>query len=182
MPSNARHIRNFPWATKRTINGIVLHGSWTTSNMRNFSYSDIHRIHVKEKNYKDVGYHFIINRVPFKNTSDKWPENFIEVGRPLNQAGAHAVGVNRTTIGICLIGGKPEKLEYKDQWEDNYLFEQLSTTAKLVSELQHYFPSIQYCLGHREVQNNRTCPGMKFPFEFDRRALPAKHEDEPQHV
>jgi N-acetylmuramoyl-L-alanine amidase len=169
MANLERHIRNFSWHTYRNITGIVLHGSYTTSKQRSFSWANIERIHTQEKGYNECGYHFVINRKPFKNSDPTHWENYVETGRPLNKNGAHCIPVNKTSIGICLIGGRPETIETPNQWEDNYTIMQKTVAIILIRSLTNYFPSIKYCKGHREMQDNRTCPGVKFAFEFDRR-------------
>ena len=54
---------------------------------------DIIRAWHLARGFRDVGYHFIIRR-----------DGEIELGRPMNEIGAHCAGYNKESIGTCLIG------------------------------------------------------------------------------
>jgi rare lipoprotein A len=65
------------------------------SNSPDWNIQRIRQIHIKEKGFKDVGYHFLIRK-----------SGNIEIGRPLSRNGAHAkYPIDRNNyIGICLTG------------------------------------------------------------------------------
>jgi hypothetical protein len=49
--------------------------------------------HVKERNFIDVGYHYFIRK-----------SGQIEKGREIEIVGAHCLGVNGRSVGVCLSG------------------------------------------------------------------------------
>ena len=81
------------------------------------------------RGWKDIGYHAILLNGYRKNstTLDRGANGLLEIGRPLQIAGAHCFGANANSIGICLIGKTyftPEQY-YKlrqliDVWRDLY--------------------------------------------------------------
>lgn len=76
----------------RKITEIILHTSATPEG-KDFKAADIDRWH-KEKGWKCIGYNFVIDL-----------DGKIEYGRPLYMSGAHTIGHNANSIGICYIGG-----------------------------------------------------------------------------
>jgi len=97
--------------------------------------------------WKDVGYHFIIER-----------SGRVVAGRPANEPGAHtqAAGMNHKSLGIALIGN----LE-----KHRPAAEQLTAVRALVKRLSaEYAIPPERVLGHREVAGASTlCPGKFFP-------------------
>lgn len=84
------------------------------------------------------GYHFIIRR-----------DSKIEIGRPLEEIGAHCKGHNTGSIGICVVGRK--KFDPK----------QIATLLKKVNDLRAMFKiPIDKVYGHYEFEPNKTCPNM----------------------
>ena len=78
---------------------IVLHCSDSDSSFLD-NISEIRKIHIEQRKFRDVGYHFFIRK-----------NGAIEKGRGENEEGAHTKGFNldtedRVTIGICLHGKK----------------------------------------------------------------------------
>ena len=76
----------------RKINEIIVHCSATPEG-KDFHASDIDRWH-KAQGWKCIGYNYVIDL-----------DGTVEPGRPLNEIGAHTVGHNSNSIGICYIGG-----------------------------------------------------------------------------
>jgi N-acetylmuramoyl-L-alanine amidase len=76
----------------RKINEIIVHCAATREG-RAFTVEDITRWH-KARGFATIGYHYVIYR-----------DGSIHKGRPLEQIGAHCVGHNKHSIGICYIGG-----------------------------------------------------------------------------
>jgi len=130
------------------------------------SASEIRRWHLA-KGWKDIGYHFVICNgtvVPkTKYQSELYldiMDGSVEVGRKIdgdnfvsdNEAGAHALGYNSKSIGICLIGVK------------DFTEEQFASLRKLLHELMnHYGIGKDKILGHYQVSANRTCPNFDVP-------------------
>jgi hypothetical protein len=56
--------------------------------------AEIRRWHVQQRGWRDIGYHWVIDR-----------DGAVAPGRKETEVGAHVEGHNRGTIGICLLGG-----------------------------------------------------------------------------
>ena len=76
----------------RKINLIIVHCS-ATPDGKDFTVDDITRWH-KARGFKTIGYHYVIYR-----------DGTIHGGRPVSEEGAHCVGHNKNSIGVCYIGG-----------------------------------------------------------------------------
>ena len=76
----------------RKINLIIVHCSATPEG-KDFTVDDITRWH-KARGFKTIGYHYVIYR-----------DGSIHKGRPVSEEGAHCVGHNKNSIGVCYIGG-----------------------------------------------------------------------------
>ena len=99
----------------------------------------------KERGFKDIGYHYIIDR-----------DGKIAKGRNEDEMGAHAKGWNKHSIGICLIGGFGSNAD--DKFLDNYTKEQEDTLVKKIKELQEKYQNTMI-YGHNEV-SAKACPGF----------------------
>lgn len=60
---------------------------------RDSTVEEIHRFHQKSMKWAGIGYHYLIRK-----------DGTIEQGRPPDLVGAHALGHNKTSVGICLAG------------------------------------------------------------------------------
>ena len=76
----------------RTINKIIIHCS-DSPYAHHDDISVIRKWHVEERGFKDVGYHYFI-----KGNGE------VQTGRTLDKVGAHTLGQNAESIGICLHG------------------------------------------------------------------------------
>lgn len=76
----------------REISGIIWHCSRST-------HGDVELIDEwhRARGFKQIGYHFVITR-----------DGSIQQGRPVEEMGAHALGSNHGTIGICIVS-HPDK-------------------------------------------------------------------------
>ena len=107
----------------RKINEIIIHCSDTQEGC-DVTAKDIRRWHTtpKEKGgrgWRDIGYHYVIRL-----------DGTIELGRPLEKAGAHCIGRkgedhNSHSIGICYIGGRHIKDDGTWEWGDTRTEEQI---------------------------------------------------------
>lgn len=88
-----RAIAAFAKSKSRRITEIIIHCSATPAG-RDVRSADIRRWHTSERGFADIGYHFVVCL-----------DGTIEAGRPLQQPGAHCIGHNRHSIGICYAGG-----------------------------------------------------------------------------
>lgn len=107
---------------------------------------EIRKWHVKDNGWSDIGYHFVVGR------SGK-----VMAGRPLEKTGAHTIGHNSDSIGICLIGGKGAA--ETDAFEDHFTPAQDEAVRNLIDRLQeeHGKMSIH---GHNEYAA-KGCPGFQ---------------------
>ena len=120
----------------RELNKIIIHHSWTPAGM-DIGVEEIRRWHL-ERGWQDIGYHYVLRR-----------NGGIETGRPVEIQGAHTRGQNRDSIGICIVGGKPEVNFTKLQW---------SLLSTLVAELM-FEHNIYEVGGHRDYAASK-CPGF----------------------
>jgi len=121
----------------REIRDIVIHASMTGD--EDVTLKDLDRKH-RQAGWNGCGYHFVLGR---KGT--------VEVGRPIDRAGAHTKGFDKYSIGICMIGGDPAENFTKLQWLNLEI---------LVSGLVRQFPNAKV-MGHRDcprVTPNTVCP------------------------
>jgi hypothetical protein len=125
------------------------------------SAREIRKWHL-ERGWKDIGYHAVIlNGRPLPDLAIPALNGSIELGRPFdgdmfiedNEIGAHALGYNDRSIGICGIA--------KSQWT---AAQELSL-VHLIRDLQRIFHvKKENVLGHCETESGRaqgkSCPDL----------------------
>lgn len=132
----------------RKINEIIVHCSATREG-RDYTVDDIRQWH-KQKGYNDVGYHYIIYR-----------DGSIHEGRDVNVIGAHCVGHNSNSIGVCYIGGcKADGVTA----QDTRTAEQKKALLELLKELKNKYPQAKIH-GHRDFAN-KACPSFDATSEY----------------
>lgn len=120
---------------------IVIHCSASKPDVK-VDAAVIDRWH-RQRGFLKIGYHFVIKR-----------DGAVEEGRALTEVGAHAIGHNSRSIGICLAGG----LDKAGKPLDNFTLDQYAALAELVIKMRQRFPNAQV-LGHRDLPNVRKdCP------------------------
>lgn len=134
---------------KRKITTIILHCTATQEN-KDFSVDDIRKWHTapkpKGQGWSDIGYHYIIYR-----------DGTIHTGRDVNIIGAHTLGYNADSIGICYIGG----IDINGKAKDTRTPEQKIAIIKLVKELLAlYNLNINNVFCHNQLAN-KSCPSFK---------------------
>lgn len=127
----------------RKINEIIIHCSATPEG-KNFHASDIDRWH-KAQGWKCIGYHFVIDL-----------DGTVEPGRPVQEIGAHTVGHNTNSIGICYIGGC-DKTGKKAK--DTRTPEQKLAMYKLIYDLLQCYTGAR--VGCHNEFDNKACPSFK---------------------
>ena len=120
---------------------LIVHCAATKPSM-NWGVREIRQSH-KERGFLDIGYHFVIKR-----------DGTLENGRDVMQVGAHTVGQNETSVGICLVGGVDDKM----QPQANFTPQQMATLRKLLDELKAKFPGVAI-KGHRDFAA-KACPSF----------------------
>ena len=123
---------------------ITVHCTDTGNNEEHPAH-EIRRYHVEEKQWSDIGYHYVIQ-----------PSGEVEDGRPLDQIGAHVGGFNKVgkgiNVGICLVG------------RDRFSRAAFSSLDKLCRELMvrydlNYWDI--YCHYEYSSSKGKTCPNIR---------------------
>lgn len=132
----------------REINLIVVHCSATRAD-RDFTENDLEVCH-RHRRFNGAGYHFYIRKNgDIKNT------------RPLEKPGAHALGYNAHSIGICYEGGLDVRYRPADtrtEWQKHSL-------RVLIRTLLMDYPGCRVC-GHRDLSPDRNGDGRISPEEW----------------
>lgn len=132
----------------REINLIVVHCSDTRAD-RDFTENDLEVCH-RHRGFNGAGYHFYIRKNgDIKNT------------RPLEKPGAHALGYNAYSIGICYEGGLDVRYRPADtrtEWQKHSL-------RVLIRTLLMDYPGCRVC-GHRDLSPDRNGDGRISPEEW----------------
>ena len=137
----------------RKINGIIVHCAATRED-RDFTVEDITRWH-KARGFATIGYHYVIYR-----------DGSIHEGRPLEQIGAHCVGHNKHSIGVCYIGGCASDGKTP---KDTRTPEQKEALLALLRRLKARFPNATIH-GHRDFAA-KACPSYDAFREYRQLAL-----------
>lgn len=128
-------------ARRASTKFIVIHCS-ATPPKRDIGAKEITHWHL-QAGYLTIGYHIVIRR-----------SGAVEMGRPMNEIGAHARGANATSIGVCLVGGT----DASGKSESNYTPEQWETLETVVQSALLNYPEAQV-IGHRDVPGTKKdCP------------------------
>lgn len=128
----------------RKINLLVWHCTATPEG-RAVSVDEIRRWH-KARGFSDIGYHYIVHL-----------DGRVEVGRPVDQVGAHVQGYNTGSIGCSYVGGvdADNTAKAEDTRTDAQKKAMLALTRKLVKE----HPGIARIAGHNEFAA-KACPSF----------------------
>lgn len=132
---------------KRKINKIIIHCSATPPDM-DVDSKRVDEWH-KQRGWSGIGYHFFIKR-----------DGQIEIGRPLEKSGAHTLGENKNSIGICYAGGVDEDMCP----EDNRTSAQIASFLLLLRLLKNIFPKA-IIHGHRDF-SSKACPSFDATKEY----------------
>jgi N-acetylmuramoyl-L-alanine amidase len=122
---------------------LVIHCSATPANM-DIGIETIREWH-KARGFRDVGYHFVIQR---DGTRQK--------GREINEVGAHVIGHNHHSVGVCLVGGVEGPSLAPT---DNFTEEQWTSLYLTLKELHETYPKA-VIVGHRDLDAGKACPSF----------------------
>jgi N-acetyl-anhydromuramyl-L-alanine amidase AmpD len=125
-----------------SVDYLVVHCAATPPTL-DIGAAEIDQWHRKE-GWLKIGYHYVIRR-----------NGQIEKGRADTEIGAHCLGYNRNSLGICMVGG----VDAKNRAENNFTPEQFNTLRELLGKLFVEYPSAQL-RGHRELNPGRDCPSF----------------------
>ena len=125
---------------------IVVHCSATRPQL------DIGRREIREwhiaKGWADIGYAAVVRR-----------SGLIEFGRHFDDIGAHVLGHNSTSVGICLVGGLyADGSEAVDDFDGLFTLEQGHALRDLLMVLLAAYPSATIT-GHRDLSPDKNHDG-----------------------
>jgi N-acetylmuramoyl-L-alanine amidase len=134
----------------RPLHGIIMHCSatrpnWMANSPTSAKVAEIRRWHVRDRGWRDIGYHFLIDR-----------DGTVAKGRPIEQTGSHTQGHNTGTVGICLLGGWDSAAT--DEFAENYTPQQDAAARKLIADLRAKYGPLTLA-GHNNFAS-KACPGF----------------------
>jgi N-acetylmuramoyl-L-alanine amidase len=138
----------------RPLTEIIIHCTatqpeWWATRSTTQKVAEVRRWHVVERKWRDIGYHYLIDR-----------NGFVAKGRPIDQIGAHTINKNTNTVGIALFGGHGSAST--DKFADNYTPEQDKALRALIAQLRADYPAIKVVSGHNQYAA-KACPGFNVP-------------------
>lgn len=135
----------------RKIKRIIIHCSatrpeWMQDSTPDERIAEIKRWHTEERNFNDIGYHFIISQ-----------SGLVGEGRPIEIAGAHSKGNNSDSVGVCLLGGFGG--DATDRALEHFTAVQLASLWNLIAELKSDYGKHITVHGHNEF-SSKACPSF----------------------
>lgn len=127
----------------RPISKIIIHCS-ATPDVMDVGFEEINGWHL-QRGFKsptgvNCGYHFVIRK-----------NGVVEVGRMIDEIGAHVSGENEFSIGVCVVG------------THDFNQSQIHSLRRVVDGLLGQYPAAKV-YGHREFPSakakGKTCPNM----------------------
>jgi len=129
-------------------NKLIIHHS-LTADSGTVSWDAIRNYHVNELGWRDIGYHFGLENINGRNE--------ILVGRMMDEAGAHTVGHNTDSLGICVVGNFDIQVVPE---------EQMSLLVRLSKSLLGVFSlSWEDVKRHSDYASYKSCPGKLFQWD-----------------
>lgn len=133
------------------VTEIILHcadrrAEWMAGRPIAEKVAEIRRWHVQQRGWRDIDYHWVIDR-----------DGAVSPGRAETEIGAHVEGHNAGTIGICLLGGYGAKAD--DPFEKNFTAPQKAAALKLIGEIRGR-TAIRKVSGHNDYAA-KACPGFR---------------------
>ncbi len=120
---------------------LIVHCSATKRKM-DIGAKEIDRWH-RQQGWLGIGYHYVIRR-----------DGMIEEGRSELKRGAHCVGWNHCSLGICLVGG----IDDNGKPENNFTEMQMRRLRALLQTMLVSYPGATI-VGHRDMPNvHKDCP------------------------
>jgi len=132
----------------RNINEIIVHCSATPEG-RHVTVKDIDTWH-RARGFASIGYHYVV-----------YLDGSVHEGRPLEKVGAHCLGHNAHSVGVCYIGGvAADGRTPKDTRTDA----QRNALRELLVSLKRRYPSTTI-RSHRDFAP-KACPSFNATAEY----------------
>ena len=133
------------------VTEVILHCAdtrpdWMNGRPLSEKVAEIRRWHVQQRGWRDIGYHWVIDR-----------DGKVASGRREAEIGAHVEGHNRGTIGICLLGGFGASAD--DPFAKNFTAAQAAAAKRLIAEIKGRTVILKVS-GHNDYAA-KECPGFK---------------------
>ena len=133
----------------KEVKYLVVHCTATPLSQR-VSVEDIDRWH-KAQGWSGIGYHWYVDR-----------DGHIFPGRSEREAGAHVIGYNHCSIGICYEGG----LDEQGNSADTRTPAQKAALLFIIKDLKQSYPNA-IVLGHRDFPGvHKDCPCFDAKTEY----------------
>ncbi|MDE7385833.1 MAG: N-acetylmuramoyl-L-alanine amidase [Muribaculaceae bacterium] len=123
----------------RAIDLIIVHCTATPAG-RPVSVADVDRWH-RERGFDGIGYHYLIGL-----------DGTVYPGRDIERAGAHCLGRNARSIGVCYVGGLDSNMKPCDTRTPA----QRQALVELLRQLRRQYPGAAI-RGHRDFAA-KDCP------------------------
>lgn len=139
-------------AARHPVREIIVHCSatrpdWMVGRPIAEKVAEIRRWHLAN-GWNDIGYHWLIDR-----------DGKVLAGRAETAIGAHTVGRNSGTIGVCLIGGHGSA--ETDSFADHFTHQQDVTLGQMIDAISSR-TQIERVSGHQDYAA-KACPGFNVP-------------------
>ncbi len=131
----------------RKIDKIIIHCSATKAG-QHFTIENIDQWH-RARGFAKIGYHYVI-----------YLDGTVHRGRPEEEMGAHCLGQNSSSVGICYIGG----LDAEGKPCDTRTEAQKASLVSLVDDLKVKYRNAKV-YGHNEFAA-KACPCFDVKKEF----------------
>ena len=149
---------------KTAVREVIVHCAatrpeWMQGRPMAEKVAEIRRWHVQGNGWRDIGYHWLIDR-----------DGTIAPGRAENVAGAHVAGRNTGTIGVCLLGGHGSN--ENDAFGQHFTAAQDRALRGLIAQIKDR-TDIQRITGHNQFAA-KACPGFRVADWLAAQAQPAQ--------
>lgn len=127
---------------------IIIHHS-ATKDQYVADWAAIRKYHIEENGWNDIAYHYGIEMANGKYVIQKGRQEWV--------AGAHTVGQNSVSLGICVVGNYDKVQPHPDA---------LKLLAKLCADIcKRYKLTPDKIETHNKYASYKTCPGTSFPMD-----------------
>ncbi len=129
---------------------IIVHCSATPEG-KDFTVEQIRQWH-KARGFEDIGYHYVVYR-----------DGSVHAGRQEDMVGAHCVGQNSVSVGVCYIGGVAADVKTP---KDTRTAAQKVSLRKLLTSLSRKYHLPKGSIhGHRDFAK-KACPSFDATKEY----------------